>query len=114
MKIVSTDGPNQRAFFRECRETMLQSPGVNQLSEGEGWPSHFDCLRFERQLLVRRASRVVVQAFNVAVIAAQGNIVETRDRQALTRVGRGDETPFWFIVSLRKIGEIKITHPSIA
>lgn len=61
------------------------------LAELVGWTNHFRRFWFQRQLLVRRAAWVIVQAFDVAIFTAERDVVEAGDCKTLTRIGWGDE-----------------------
>ena len=60
---------------------------------------HFRYFWIQRQLLVRRASWVIVQTFNVPVLAAKGDVVESRDSKTLTSIGWCDEASFWGLLA---------------
>lgn len=49
-------------------------------------------LGVKRELLIWRAAWIVVHSFNVTSIATDGNVVKTRNREALTGMGGGHET----------------------
>lgn len=51
-------------------------------------------LRIKGELLIWRAAWIVVHSLDVAIITANRDIVKAGNREALTRVRRGDETSF--------------------
>lgn len=69
-------------------------PSAFPLPEGIGWADHLHAVRFQRQLLIRRAARIVVEALDMTVFTAEGDVVEPGDGEALSRVGGSDEASF--------------------
>lgn len=77
----------------ETRGLVLYT-GAFHLPEGIGWADHLHTVRFQRQLLIRRAARIVVKTLDTTVFTAEGDVVEPGDGEALSRVGGSDEAPF--------------------
>jgi hypothetical protein len=79
----------------EGRNEQTRSPEQAHLAEGIRWTDHFWSLWFQRELLIRGTARVVIQPFNLSILTTKRNVVETRNGEALTRVGGGNKTPLW-------------------
>lgn len=68
----------------EGRDEQTQSLGQAHLAETIRWTNHFRRLWFQRQLLIWGTARVIIQPFNLAILAAKGDVVEPGNGETLT------------------------------